>query len=624
MFKQLLTTMGVLLFRFMSPYLEAEVNYVENLWTVSYQKSVNYSFPTSSIKHKPYTNSSPRNFGEYDFVVIGAGSAGAVIASRLSEVAHWKILVIEAGEWGNDLTSITSSAYKITLMSDYNWGYYSIPQENSCLGFEENRCPHPRGKGVGGTSLLNALIYIRGNRRDFDTWCNMGNPGWCYEDVLPFFLKSENYHHTDPKAPVEWIYHGRSGPLWVEQPMPRHLHHKIFLKANEEMGYTIRDVNGESQMGAMPFQINTRIGRRQDSGTAFLKPVQNRGNLKIMTESLATKIIFDSSKTARQVLFLHKGISYRVNVRKEVIVSAGAINTPQLLMLSGIGPAKHLKELGIDVISDLPVGESYSDHLQIHGLVFSSNLSEPIRSFRDSIREFLFEGRGDLAEAVPTQALGYYKTKLGKIERYPDLELSFQDTNQTSDALSRSYRWRPEVMKYIGGVNADSSFQIFATPLHTRSVGTVRLKNNDPLQYPLINPNILSDKEGHDFELVYESIQVALNLTKQEAFRKINTKFEHKQLPQCKEFEFMSKDYWRCASKFVVNHNNHPVSTCKMGPNSKEHVVDHKLSVHGVRNLRIADASVIPISTSSHINAICYLIGEKGADILKKNWIKEW
>lgn len=261
--------------------------------------------------------------------------------------------------------------------------------------------------------------------------------------------------------------------------------------------------------------------------------------------------------------------------------------------------------------------------MQVHGLVFSSNVSEPIKTLRESIKDFLGTGTGDLAEAVPTQAVGYYKTKLAKIDDYPDLEISFQDTNETADALTKYYNWKSNISYYTAGINAASSFQLFATPLHTKSLGYVRLRSSNPLEYPDIDPNILSDPEGHDFDLVYEGIQFVLNLTNQEAFKKINTKFEQKPLPQCSKFTFMTKDYWKCASKFIVNHNNHPVSTCKMGPDRKKHVVDHTLKVHGIKNVRVADASVIPLSTSAHINAICYMIGGKGGDMIKRTWKKK-
>uniref|UniRef100_A0A6P7GWL5 Glucose dehydrogenase [FAD, quinone]-like n=1 Tax=Diabrotica virgifera virgifera TaxID=50390 RepID=A0A6P7GWL5_DIAVI len=600
-------------------YTERDVNTYEKLLNEAFESSKTYEPATSSLKHKALKSGPPEDDGgDYDFIVVGSGSTGSLLASRLSEISDWRVLVLEVGKFGNNVTDVTVMSYKATIMSDFNWGYYSIPQNNTCLGFEKNRCPHIRGKGVGGTSLLNALIYTRGNRLDFDTWCSMGNKGWCYNESLPYFLKTEHLHWTDRNAPMDLPYHNSTGLLWVEQPLPRTQHTKIFLEANEQMGYKNRDLNGVDQNGVMTMQINTRKGRRQDSGTAFIKPFLHRKNLKVLTEALATKIIIQN-KIATGVEYLRNGVLYSARAKKEVIVSAGTINSPQLLMLSGIGPKKHLQKFKIQVVQDLEVGSGFSDHLQVYGMVYSSNLTEPIKTLREAIAEYLNNGTGYLAEAASTQALGYYKTILEPVAGYPDLELSFADTNLTSDALSRFYNWKADISAATGGINAASSFQIFVTPLHTKSLGTVRLKSASPLDYPDIDPNILSDPEGHDLESVYVGVQLAVNLTKQGPFKKINAKLQQKPIKECIQYEFMSREYWKCASKYIVCHNNHSVGTCKMGPNPKRgDVVDNKLKVHGIKRLRIADASIIPLSTSSHINAICYLIAEKGADFIKE------
>ncbi|XP_072386043.1 glucose dehydrogenase [FAD, quinone]-like [Diabrotica undecimpunctata] len=600
---------------------EKVIDAYEKLINEAIEEAKNYELPTSSIKYKPKGNQHyPEDIGEYDFIVVGSGSTGSVLARRLSEIFDWRILVLEAGEFGNSVTAITRMSSRYTVMSDYNWGYYSEPQENCCLGYEGNRCPHMRGKAVGGTSIFNALIYTRGSRKDFDLWCSMGNKGWCYNDVLPYFLKSEHLHHTDPSAPIDYPYHNFSGPLWVEQPMPRSAHHKVFLKANEEMGYPIGDLNGRLQIGTMPFQINTKNGIRQDSGTAFILPVLDRPNLQILTGSLVIKITIHG-KQVDGVLFLRDGILYRARSKKEVIVCAGAINSPQLLMLSGIGPKNHLLEHDIVPIVDLEVGSALSDHLQVFGLVFSSNLTEPVQTLRESIKELLTYGTGYLAKAHPTEAIGFYKTHLEFFENYPDIEISFSDSNATAEAAGRYIHWKKDILKAISGKRTACSFQVFVTPLHTKSLGTVRLKSSNPLEYPAINPNILSDPEGCDLESVYVGIQLALNLTQQEPFRKINAKLELQPIKECSQYQFMSREYWRCASRYIVSHNNHSVGTCKMGPDPKlGHVVDDQLKVHGIKKLRVADASVIPLSTSSHINAICYMIGEKASDLIKINY----
>ncbi|CAH1159887.1 unnamed protein product [Phaedon cochleariae] len=603
-------------------YTEMDVEHYEQLINDGLSASLNYVLPTDSRSYKPTMPNITFDYETYDFIVVGSGSTGSTVASRLSEVEQWKVLVLEAGEFNSEFNTITKMAYEATVMSDYNWGYYSVPQNNSCLGFEENRCAHPRGKGVGGTALINALIYLRGNKIDFDQWCQLGNPGWCYEDVLPLFKRSEDIHATDPEAPIDYDYHSCGGPLKVQQPVPKSKLTAVFIDANMELGSNLTDMNGYNQTGVMPFQVNTKFGRRQDSGTAFLLPALKRKNLKVLTKSLVTKIIMNGTK-AEGVIFVRNGIQYRVKANKEVIVCAGTINSPQLLMLSGIGPAEHLKSIGIPVVQDLEVGSHFSDHIQVYGLVFSSNVTAPVQSLREHIEEYLGEGTGLLSEFGPSQAVVYYKTPIEPIPGYPNIELSFQDTNATATALTASQRWRPEVADAIAGVNATSSFQIFLTPLRTKSLGTVRLKSNDPYEYPIIDPNVLSDPEDHDLRSVMEGLKLVMDIVNTKAFRRVDAKFEMKSPPACTQHEFLSDEFWHCAIKYISAHNNHPVSTCKMGPNPKNgDVVDAELRVHGVQQLRVADASVIPLSTSSHINSICYMIGDKLADILKETYMK--
>lgn len=272
----------------------------------------------------------------------------------------------------------------------------------------------------------------------------------------------------------------------------------------------------------------------------------------------------------------------------------------------------------ITVIQNLDVGSHLSDHIQVYGLVFSSNLSEPIKTLRENIKDYL-NGLGFLAEALSSQGILYTKTLMEKLPTCPDLEVSFADSNSSDWGLTKFQRWRPDISQAIAKPDETSSFQLFATPLHTISLGNVRLRSSDPYQYPIINPNVLSDPQGMDIEVTYQGIQFVLNLINStQAFRSINATFAMKPIANCSNYEFLTKDYWFCAIKYITSHNNHPVSTCKMGPNPKNgDVVDSQLRVYGIGNLRVADASIIPLSTSSHINSICIMIGEKAADLLK-------
>lgn len=254
----------------------------------------------------------------------------------------------------------------------------------------------------------------------------------------------------------------------------------------------------------------------------------------------------------------------------------------------------------------------------MYGLTFSSNLSEPAQTLREQIRAYL-HGTGPLTEALSQQGLGYYQTPVEKTPNYQDLEIGFYNSNATSYALHQAQNWKDDISEAISGVNSSSSFTMYLIVLHTESSGTLRLRSASPFDYPLIDPNCLSDEESRDIETAYQSILFALKLIKTEAFRKINAKLEAKPIQICLDrFRYMSKEYWYCAIRYLSGHDNHPMATCKMGPDpSRGSVVDARLRVYGVKKLRVADASVIPVSTSAHINCICYMIGDKLADLLK-------
>ncbi|KAF5308863.1 hypothetical protein FQR65_LT00563 [Abscondita terminalis] len=513
------------------------VEYYKRLIQTEQARALVYDRPQNAYSYMP---NSPTilDGGEYDYIIVGAGSAGSVIANRLSENQNRTVLILEAGEHGNDFTDIPSIDMYLQGL-EFNWAFNTTPQYHSCLGIINKQCPYPRGKGLGGSSLINAMMYVRGNKEDYDKWYKKGNPGWSFQEVLPLFKKSENFVPQLTNS-----YHGKGGLLDVEYAGPNSKFLKIFIDANIELGRKLVDYNAQNQIGVSRSQFTTTYGRRDSTAKAFLQPASNRTNLNISTNSLAIKIVIENA-TATGVIFSKNRQLYYAKAAKEIISSAGSIGSPQLLMLSGLGKSIHLKNFGIPTINELEIGENFQDHPIYWGLQFSTNYTNPQLSLEKSIRRFTI----------------------------------------------------PLVL------------------LHPKSRGRVRLKSASPFEYPLIEANYYTDEDNEDLHKMYKGIQFALELTETKAFQKINATLRHIHLPACKNYRYLSKEFWYCQLKQLTLQLYHPLGTCRMGKTSND-VVNHNLQVRGIKNLRVADASVVPISISGHTNAVSIMIGEKLSQLL--------
>jgi len=326
---------------------------------------------------------------------VGAGSAGAVIANRLSENPHWKILLLEAGGSESILSDIPLAAATLQ-MTPIDWAYQTEPQEASCFGLINRRSRWPRGRVLGGTSVLNYMLYVRGNARDYDKWAHLGNYGWSWDEVLPYFIKSED--NLDSSIAYNG-YHGIGGYLTVDSPPYISDIAKAFTEAGKYLGYPNVDINGPIQAGFTIPQGTVRKGARCSTSKAFLRPVRKRFNLHVLTFAYVTKILFNEYKRAIGVQFDRFSLTHVVYARREIIVSGGAVNSPQLLMLSGIGPAHHLQSLGIPVIADLPVGENLQDHVYPGGVHFVINSKNSFVQRRivnlKNILSYFSVGQGD-------------------------------------------------------------------------------------------------------------------------------------------------------------------------------------------------------------------------------------
>ncbi|XP_025204501.1 glucose dehydrogenase [FAD, quinone]-like [Melanaphis sacchari] len=560
---------------------------------------------------------------KYDFIVIGAGSAGSVVANRLSEIYDWKILLIEAGQDEEPFMDIPAAAGKLQSRS-INWKYTTVPMNNSCLSFEDCRCKIPRGKVMGGSSVLNYMIYTRGNRIDYDHWAEMGNIGWSYDEVLKYFIRSENASVSG----ADLDYHGQDGLLSVTDVPYKTPIAKAFVDAGSQIGLPVIDVNGEKQVGINYLQVTMKDGRRCSTNTAFLLPTKKRLNLHVKKFSTVTRIIIEKgTKTAKGVEFVSNGKKYRVFVRKEVIVSGGAINSPQLLMLSGIGPKEHLKSINIPLIKDLPVGENLMDHVALGSLSVLINDTISLKTqrlLRDPLNlyNFIINHNGPLTIPGGAEALAFFDLDQPGIKNgHPNLELLLVSGLYSGDNLTHKlFGLKTDIYeKVYKPTQKMDGFTVFPMIMRPKSKGHLWLENANPFHYPLIDPNYFADER--DLDVAVAGVRIFQQMLKTHAMKKLDAKLFDTPLPGCVQHKFDSDAYWKCSARQISFTIYHLSGTCKMGPvGDPTAVVDPRLRVHGISGLRVIDASIMPEVPAAHINAPTIMIGEKGADMIKEDW----
>ncbi|RZC32593.1 GMC oxred N domain containing protein [Asbolus verrucosus] len=564
----------------------------------------------------------------YDFIIVGAGSAGSVIANRLSEVHDWKILVLEVGEE----EKYTEMPLTVSLLqfTKYNWRYFMERQPGIALACENQRMPWPKGKALGGTSVINYMIYTRGQRFDFDKWAAQGNPGWSYKDILPYYIKSEN---TALKNNVDYRYHGVQGYLRTEDAYQSEISN-AFINGLNELEIPIVDYNANKSLGVSTIQGTTSEGKRLSAARAFLHSVNHRPNLRILTEAFVTKLLINrETKEAYGVEYERFGVSNRVGASKEVILSAGTFGSPQLLILAGIGPKEHLEELGIPVLKNLQVGRNLQDHFAFLGLSFSTNqyvthhFSQLLNPY--NILNFYINGMGPLTGLGGAQAIAYIKTSQSKEPADdPDIELLFIGTSLAFDfglVIRRGMGITDKIYNAVfGPLEKTYSLMIIPLLLHPKSKGYLKLRSKDPHDYPLFYGNYLTDSGNEDIDTLLASIRYVQRLAQTKAFAKFNVTFNTNPVPGCERHKFDSDPYWKCCLRFLGQTLHHQVGTVKMGPSEDpEAVVNNELQVHGIGRLRVADCSVIPFAIAAHTSAPAMMVGEKAADLIKTTWNKQ-
>ncbi|XP_011504679.1 PREDICTED: glucose dehydrogenase [FAD, quinone]-like [Ceratosolen solmsi marchali] len=571
-----------------------------------------------------YTTNEP---GEYDFIIVGGGSAGCVVANRLSEIKNWRILLLEAGTQ-EPLAADTPAFVAIMGKSTIDWGYKTEPQKNSCRSYFDRRCNWPRGKVMGGSSTINALIYIRGHPEDFNNWARLGNTGWSYQDVLPYFKKSENNRNPEIVA-ANPNYHNTGGYLTVEYLPYVDPNTNIILNAWNEIGFKTIDPNANEHIGVFKIQSTSKDGQRQSTNGAFIRPIINkRRNLVVKTEAYVTKIIIDPiTNRAKGVEYILTNSSDRkvkqAFAAKEVIISGGAINSPKLLMLSGIGPKRELNKLGIKIIKNLSVGKNLHDHPSFRGFLININeKSQTLADFeqikQDSIQYLKTHDNIISGSVIPTNT--FIQTIFERIKNSPDIQIMFQGLNITDYKAfvdgSPSSAMLP--LPYYSGLN------ILPVLLRPRSRGFITLNQTNPIwSPPLIYPNYFD--ASRDLDALIAGIRIIRKLFSTKIFEKNGFKLYEEPMPSCTKYKFDTDDYWKCLITEYTITFYHPVGTCKMGPKKDPNaVVDSNLKVYGIKSLRVVDASIMPIITRGNTNAPTIMIAEKISDSIKKEWLRNY
>ncbi|XP_063906682.1 oxygen-dependent choline dehydrogenase-like [Zophobas morio] len=575
------------------------------------REAMTYKLPKNNEQFRKGIESNDiQNYGEYDFVIVGAGSAGSVLATRLSEIANFNTLLLEAGDEEDDFNQIPAMMI-YNQLSRKNWGYYSTPQKYSCLGMNNQQCVVPRGKLVGGSSSINSMMYIRGSCKDYDKWSDLGNHGWSCDDVFPYFKKSENSQiHGDNG------YHGIGGFWNVEYSLPPSDLLENIIAANLGINQSIIDYNGINPFGSNQLQFSIKHGKRQSLAKAFLENARARSNLKLVTNVLVTKaIIGPQSNVTRGVEFVTQNTKFRVLAKKEVIVSAGAINTPQILMLSGIGPKKHLEEMGIPVIADLPVGKNLIEHPFLP-LVLHTNYTIQDTTMEKKIDLYL-RGLGPLTRPAGMIGVALINTRNG-VEEVPTIEILFGEPNPDLSVFAKMFNLKETTAAFLTEIiHPKSDITISLLLLNPKSRGRVFLKSNSPTDFPNIDLNMLSKRE--DANSLIEAMGYVSKIVQTDGFKKINATLLD--IKMCNNVNDIKRKL-ECLIRQMTTTCYHPCGTTAMGPDRTKFVVDDKLKVHGIRNLRVVDASIFPLPVSGHINAATVMVAEKAADVIKKMYEK--
>ncbi|RZL90723.1 MAG: choline dehydrogenase [Variovorax sp.] len=525
----------------------------------------------------------------YDYIIIGAGSAGCVLARGLSDNPENKVLLLEVGPHSDRFWVNTPAGMaKLYFNEKLNWNYFTEPMP----ALRDRQMYWPRGKGLGGSSAINGMIYIRGHQNDFDNWRKLGNPGWGYDDVLPYFKAIEHNERGSDE------YRGTGGPLWISDPAVKMSSSFDFIESARRFGIPrTEDLNGELHDGVGFMQHTIRGGQRQSAYVAFVKPILDRPNLTVRTGCFVQRVLFEN-RQATGVEVLCDGKLHTIAAAREVVLSAGSLNSPQVLMLSGVGPGAELQRHGIAEVRELPgVGQGLQDHFYVHTAWHSTESSSYNRNIRGAWKylegaRYLLTRGGYLALGT-SQVAAFVKSRPDV--DYADLQVSFRPM---------TFTYHPS-----GHVEVDREpgMGVSVFILRPRTTGAVTLHSADPAEAPKLTPNFLTDED--DVRAMMSGVRQIREIMSREP---IASRVKKEQTPgphvrtDAQLFDFMAQ---------TGNTAAHQTSTCKMGRDALS-VVDERLRVRGVERLRVVDASIMPHVTSGNTNAPTLMIGAKGADMI--------
>ena len=530
----------------------------------------------------------------YDFIIIGAGSAGCVLANRLSENPNHSVLLLEAGPSDKRFFVQMPIGYgKTFYQPKVNWMYTSMASD----GLNGRTSYWPRGKTLGGSSSINAMVYVRGHRRDFDDWNNAGNPGWSYDELLPYFKRMESWQHGADE------FRGGDGPLKVSDVSTKlHPLCKHFVAAGAALGINYNaDMNGVKQEGVGYYQLTTHQGQRMSAARAYLKPARNRPNLKVVCNALVKRLVFEG-KRAVAVEYEHNGNSLRAHGAKEIILSAGAVNSPQLLQVSGIGPRNVLQQAGVEQVHESPaVGQHLQDHIG-HSYFYRASqptLNQQLRPWWGKLLQgvrYVLTRSGPLSLSV-NQAGGFVQTRAG-LDR-PNIQLYFSPVSYTKAPVGERPMMSPDPFPaYLMGVSN----------CRVKSEGQINITSGDTNVAPNIEPNYLAHED--EIQDLLEGVKLIRQFAQTAQLQAI-TIDEMRPGVDCQTDAQLIEDIRNNADTVY-----HPCGTCRMGPDPQENVVDSALKVHGLEGLRVVDASIFPNLICGNINAATIMVGEKAADLI--------